>query len=269
MKSINFIKTEKSITAVIDGKPYIMENSHPSFKLVLKALRANNQKLASSYFDIGETIKKFTDNKVKIINGELFFNQEKIVNSVVNRIKDYIKEGLNHKPLIKFLEKLLINSRPHVREGLFNFLESNNIPITENGNFLGYKSVRGDYKDWHSGTFDNSIGKLIEDQSIKNLDEKGLSPCGLGYHIGSYNYAKGFHSSNEQRIMICEVNPEHVINVPLREEKLRTWRYKVVDEMISKEVPLSKPKYSVKKEGVGLKNYRLPKRDKNGRFIKQ
>lgn len=120
------------------------------------------------------------------------------------------------------------------------------MPITYDGCFLAYKSVRNDYKDLYSGTFDNSVGSVCSIPRNKvnaNRDEG----CGAGLHVGAFDYAKsygginvdedGFGGDNDggNHLMICKVNPRDVVSVPTdsKFQKLRTCRYEVVSKFDS------------------------------------
>jgi hypothetical protein len=67
---------------------------------------------------------------------------------------------------------------------LYGFLEKNRLPITPDGHFLAYKKVRDDYKDIHSGTMDNSVGKIVEMERNQVNDDKNQT-CSSGLHFCS------------------------------------------------------------------------------------
>jgi hypothetical protein len=104
------------------------------------------------------------------------------------------------------------------------------MPLTPSGNFLAYKSVNENYKDWFSGKFSNTVGS--EHTMARNdvCDDPDLG-CSYGFHVGTLGYATEFNRG-ANRLMIVEVDPSDVVSVPhdCQNQKLRTAKYKVVGE---------------------------------------
>jgi hypothetical protein len=99
------------------------------------------------------------------------------------------------------------------------------MPITDDGCFLGYKGVTNDYKDVHSGRFDNSVGAINEMPRNKVCDDFRQG-CSYGFHVGSLEYATRWGP----KTVIVKVNPKDVVSVPEDSnwQKLRTAKYEVV-----------------------------------------
>jgi hypothetical protein len=115
---------------------------------------------------------------------------------------------------------------------LYDFLEHEHLPITEDGHFLAYKAVRGDFKDKYKGVFDNSVGNIVKMQRAK-VDDNRSRGCSDGLHAGALNYVAGYGSvEHGDRIVIVKINPRDVVSVPsdCNCEKLRTCQYEVVGE---------------------------------------
>jgi hypothetical protein len=114
---------------------------------------------------------------------------------------------------------------------LYGFLEKNSLPITEDGHFLAYKRVRKDYKDIHSGTFDNSIGQVVE-MDRNAVDDNPESHCSVGLHFCSESYL-GHFGSYDDPVMILKINPADVVSIPTDYDgaKGRCMRYKVVGQV--------------------------------------
>ena len=123
---------------------------------------------------------------------------------------------------------MLNPSRRAVNE-LYKFLEHGQMPITPDGNFLGYKSVNTNFKDWNTGKYDNSVGKVLSMPRNEVCDDP-TQGCSYGFHVGTLDYAKCFNSSG--RMVIVEVDPADVVSVPhdCNNQKLRTAKYTVVAE---------------------------------------
>jgi len=128
------------------------------------------------------------------------------------------------------LSKVLQNPSRRAVQELYKFLEHGQMPLTPTGNFLAYKSVNENYKDWYSGKFSNTVGS--EHTMARNdvCDDPDLG-CSYGFHVGTLAYATEFNRGSN-RLMIVEVDPSDVVSVPhdCQNQKLRTAKYKVVGE---------------------------------------
>jgi hypothetical protein len=235
MKALNaLIKTDESITAVIDGVPKTMTQNHPSFTEALTCLATGDIDSLDALFDVSASItRKFNSDGVEgieIADGVIYYNDEPLHNYVVDRIFEFMQEGLPFKPVAQFLSKLMENPSRRAVEELYKFLEHKNLPICEDGDFLAYKSVREDYKDHYSGTFYNGVGEVLEMPRNAVCDDADVG-CSFGFHAGSYEYAKNFGCGNS-RLVIVKINPADVVSVPkdCDCQKLRTSCYEVVKD---------------------------------------
>jgi hypothetical protein len=131
----------------------------------------------------------------------------------------------------KFVDNLYENPSYRAVNSLYEFLEHGGIPINSNGNFLVYKKVRKDYKDIHSGKFDNSVGQECSMPRFM-VDENPDNTCSHGLHVCSYEYLPHFGGSFD-RVVICEVNPKDVVAIPkdYNNTKMRVCKYKVIGEL--------------------------------------
>jgi hypothetical protein len=112
------------------------------------------------------------------------------------------------------------------------------MPITDDGCFIGYKAITNDWKDKHSRTFDNRVGKTPT-VPRNTVDDDFRNGCSHGLHIGSYKYANEF-ARGDDRIVLVKVNPADAVSVPedCEFQKLRAWRYKVIAEVDRTAPPL-------------------------------
>ena len=154
-----------------------------------------------------------------------------------------MSKGLPYKPLVRFLDKLMLNPSRRAVNELYTFLEHKNMPLTADGNFIAYKGVKHDFTDHYSGKFDNSVGQTLEMARNKVCDDAEIG-CSYGFHAGSYEYAKGY-SSGGGHLMLVEIDPQDVVSVPhdCNCQKLRTAKYKVVALHETVEKPLDEEIY--------------------------
>jgi len=140
-----------------------------------------------------------------------------------------LQDGFPVDPLVAFMENMMTNPSFRAVNELYGFLEKNRLPITPDGHFLAYKRVRENYTDCHTGTMDNSVGKIVEMERNK-VDDNQNNTCSSGLHFCSENYLKSFGGD---RTMIVKINPRDVVSIPTdyNNAKGRACRYEVVGEV--------------------------------------
>ena len=227
---IPYILTEESLTVVVDGKAMTMQKDHPAWTQAIDALNNEEYDRLENLFDVSKAVEDYVDNEsgITVKEGSVFFQGEAIHNVVVDKILSFMRQGLPFKPLVRFLGKLMANPSRRAVNELYTFLEHKNMPITPDGNFVAYKGVTDDFKDFHTGKFDNSVGQTLSMVRNSVCDDANIG-CSYGFHAGSYEYAKGY-SSGGGHLMRVEIDPSDVVSVPLDCDcqKLRTAKYKVV-----------------------------------------
>jgi hypothetical protein len=229
---MNYILGSDSITVFVDGKSYTINKQAHTFNLVLKAVKENDLVALRNAVNIRQGIVdglSKTSSKVRIEGSNIFYNDREVTGLVASRIFEVIRLGLDVTPMVKFLENLMANPSKRAVDELFGFMEACNLPITSDGHFLAYKRVREDYKDVHSGSLDNSVGKVLSME--RNLvDEDKNNTCSYGLHFCSYDYLRHFGGS---RIVVLKINPADVVAIPAdyNNSKGRTCKYEVVDEL--------------------------------------
>lgn len=229
MSNIPYILTDSSLTAILNGTPYTIQNSHENWTAIIDAIKndASEQEILD-LVDTATAVQDWAEGKVEIINGHVYFNGEVVHGTIVEKILSFIKEGISPTPLIKFLENLMENpSRRSVSE-LYSFLEHGNMPITPDGYFLGYKSIKPDWTDHYSGKFRNKVGDVLSMPRNAVCDDANLG-CSYGFHVGSLEYATNF-GGGDRKVVIVKVNPANVVSVPhdCDFQKMRTSCYEVV-----------------------------------------
>lgn len=228
MPKINYLITADQIVVYRRGKPVVVPNTNHAYGLVKEALRNNDWDALNAALDKAEAVRQYTNNKVIVEYGRVMYNGKELHSTLVDRIFEFMEDGFEAQPLISFLENLMQNPSSSSVNELYEFLEVGKFPITEDGHFLAWKKVRENYKDCHSGTFDNSIGAVLE-MERNSVDDNRNKTCSYGFHIASFNYANTFQSG---RMLIVKVNPKDVVSVPsdYNNEKCRVCKYEVVGE---------------------------------------
>ena len=213
MKNIPaYIVTDESITIVVSGRPYTIGKSNASFSEVKNRIATQNFAGIEQLFSPATAVGSYTKGSIVVKNGEVLYKGQAVHNYVVDKILTFIREGLPYQPLLNFLENLLQNPSFRAVSELYSFLEKSNLPITEDGHFLAYRKVREDYKDFYTGTIDNSVGQ--SPKMARNLvDEEKSRTCSSGLHFCAYSYLSQYHGG-QGRTMIVKINPANVVAIP-------------------------------------------------------
>lgn len=246
-KKVNYIITDLNITVNYDGQTHIVSRKDGLADRLIKAIKEKNLEEIPLLVSAAKRIETFSKGKFIVKDGEILVNGIKAPIALGNKILKFSEQGLPYEPLINFAAKLQDNPSHRAVNELFQFLEKNDHPITESGNFIAYKRVRGNFKDIHSGTFDNSVGKVVK-MARNQVDEDPNRTCSNGLHVANWDYAySNFYSESPQTdIMLeVEVNPAHVVAVPTdyNQSKMRVCEYKVlgvVDQQHSSDMQIRK-----------------------------
>jgi hypothetical protein len=222
------VSNSGTVSAVVDGKAYTLTPEHPQYLRCKEALLHDRPADFQSAADTRGSILRLSGGSVTIQNGAVCVGTLEVSNGVVDRILQAIEERLPWEPMARFLEKLLLNpSRRSVQE-LFKFLDNKNLPICEDGDFLGYKRVTPEFRDLHTQTVDNRPG-VVNEIARNEVDDDWRTDCSNGFHVGSMNYVSTFYEYGNNPIVLVKVNPRDVVSVPADDTtKLRTCRYEVV-----------------------------------------
>lgn len=226
--SYPFIIKDSFISVFIDGVPQNIDRTHPNFDRIREAIKAQDWETVRTSVDIPKTIVSQSSGKVTIRDGNVYYHDMVLHGSITKRIIQMIGEGFNVSHMLLFIENLVQNPAKQAQDELYDFLDAGNCPITDDGHFLAYKKVRGDYTDCYSGKFDNSIGTVVE-MDRDSCDPNRNQTCSTGLHFCSFDYLSQFGG---ERVMIVKVNPKDVTSIPSDYDnaKGRCCRYEVIGE---------------------------------------
>lgn len=225
------IYTGKNISFQHNGKFLQAGTSHASFALIVEAALAGDYAKAANLLDLKGVVQgAIKGSDMELVGNTVMFKGREVPGILGQRILDLVKAGHTASPLQNFLSNLWENPSYRAARELYDFLEVANLPITEDGHFLAYKSVTQDFKDHHTGKMDNSIGTLVS-MPRHGVDEDKDRTCSAGLHFAAYGYAKGFGSSG--KMVVVKVNPRDVVAIPsdYNNEKGRACAYTILEEI--------------------------------------
>lgn len=268
-----------SITVVIerDGKsrPYNVDKTHHSWDKLKEAYKANDSDMFLKYLDVEEVKKEFVkiDSQgqptgLELIDDTFFFNGKQLHNVICQIILDLREEGSNIDPMVKFLENLMENPSSRAINELYPFLQHRQMPVTEDGCFVAYKAVQGNFYSKASGTLtliqgesdssghiNNAVGQVVECPR-NEVDDDRAHECSHGLHVGSLAYSgpNGWYRNGGDRVVLVKVNPRDVVSVPRdhKNTKLRVCKYEVIGEF---EMPLDQAQYERVPQDEIFENY--------------
>jgi hypothetical protein len=235
---INFVISSKGdVNIFYKGKAVCVKHDDLRAKELRTELVKNeadrDYELIESLLSKKKTVEhKFRAGNVKIIGDDVFYKEEKLRGAIVKKILEFVEQGKNPTFLLKFIDKLKENPNPNSVEQLYDFILNCNFEINEDGFMIGFKSVRNNYKDWHSGTYDNSVGQSPTMNRDDVCSDKSVG-CSYGLHVSNYEYAFEFNNKDGRRLMKVLVNPKNVVSVPqdCSHQKIRCWTYDVIEEL--------------------------------------
>jgi hypothetical protein len=227
--SFPYIVQGNNVTVVIGNKPHTISKTHITYQKVVDAIKAGDWETVQNIIEPKKVVLDYGQGRVSIKGETLYWDGEEFNGTLATRMIEMLQEGFTIEPLVKFMENLLENPSNRSVTELYTFLEKNSLPITPDGHFLAYKRVRDDYKDIHSGTMDNSPGKIVEMPRYK-VDDNQNNTCSHGLHFCSEGYLQHFGGA---RTVIVKINPCDVVSIPndYNQTKGRTCRYEVIGEV--------------------------------------
>lgn len=226
----------KNIVVVLDNEPHTISSSHINYEKIKEAIKTNDWETVEKVINPIKEIINYGQGHVAIQGDKVFYKDREMVGVLTQRLIQMCQEGFPVEPLILFMENLMKNPSKRAVDELYTFLEKGNLPITPDGHFLAYKKVQHDFKDIHSGTMDNSPGKIVE-MERNAVDDNMYNTCSTGLHFCSKDYLEHFgrchEGKNKDRIVILKINPADVVSIPAdyNATKGRTCRYEVIGEL--------------------------------------
>ena len=227
--SYPFIIQGNNVTVVIGNKPHTISKTHITYQKVVDAIKAGDWDTVRDTINPKKVVLNYGAGNIEVQGEKLFWKGTEMHGAIVDRMVAMLQDGFPIEPLVKFMENMMENPSYRAVNELYGFLEKNRLPITPDGHFLAYKKVRENYKDVHSGTFDNSVGQTVTMERNQVNDNKEET-CSAGLHFCSQNYLNHFGG---ERVMILKINPRDVVAIPrdYNDSKGRCCSYEVIGEV--------------------------------------
>lgn len=253
--------TNNGITVFSEGGPIEVPAHSLKYQLIINALNENQsdkELIEIALQSENQMVADFSANRVKYENGELMASGISIPDSIVSRVRRIIEAGItNIKPWVYFLDKLIDNPSRASVEALYDWLEYQGLPLAQDGDVLGYKSVNSDYYSHTAGNTPlisghveegrilNKVGSVIE-MARNQVDDNRDHGCSHGLHIGNYEYATHFGGDNS-KLLVVKFNPSDAVSVPhcTSHQKLRVSKYTVIKDITNTKSYLDQHLYNI------------------------
>jgi hypothetical protein len=232
MSKVAYIVLANGLSVVLDNKAHTIDSTHPNFLKIKERVQKKLWDGLETLLDIPKAIAHAAAGAVTVKNGQVWYAGQAVHSYLATRILDIMNQGFDVTPWLNFMYKLYQNPSKRAVDELYGFLEVGKLPICPDGDFLAYKYVRQDYKDFYSGKFDNRVGQKPWMDRNKVDDNKDRT-CSQGLHFCSKGYLPNYGTGSGYRVMIVKVNPRDVVSIPAdhNSEKARTCTYEVVGEI--------------------------------------
>lgn len=229
MQKVSWLITPENIVVNYEGQTHTLSREDAYSVNLVEALKTKNWDALPGLISQAKRIETFSEGKFRVRDGEIMVEGVKAPEILGRKIQEFVREGLPYEPLVKFAKNLQLNPSYRAITELYGFLEKNNHPITENGCFIAYKKVRPNFKDIHSGTFDNSPG-TTPSMPRSGVDEDAHRTCSNGLHVANWDYAANHFGSSTDIMLEVEVDPADVVAIPVdyNQSKMRVCKYRVL-----------------------------------------
>lgn len=232
--ALTFIKTSQGITFYFKGKNYTVQSSNPKFNTVIKAIKDNvTEDQLLKILDITIGVKRHVSGLFDVTaSGQVSIDGTVLPTMLSNRILDCISEGFPVYPLITLWKNILQNPDKRAQTDLYAYLDHNQHPITPDGCFIAYRSVKplgnGKFVDYHTGKFDNSVGQVVSMNRL-DCDSNPEQTCSRGLHAASWEYVSQF-GGGDRVVVNVKINPADVTAIPTdyNNRKLRCCKFEVL-----------------------------------------
>ena len=233
MSNAAFSVGPRSLTLMLDGDVHMLDDSDLRFEKIKGLLREDPPKVdeAIKMLDVKTHVIKQSEGRISLDETGVYFEGQELSGYMADRLVAMAGGGYDVKPWMAFMDNLMENPLPEIREDVFKWMEVGKLPITEDGCIVAFKKVRDDYTDVHTGRFSNAVGSVLE-MPREQCDTNRNRTCSTGFHFCSADYLSKFSGT---RVMIVKVDPRDVTAIPTDygHSKGRCCRYEVTGELSS------------------------------------
>ncbi len=243
---VQAIILQTTIQIVRNGSLLQIDKNHKNFQTIDKILK-NRKPTGEIYqsdlekifdlIDMKTGIKKWSDGRIEVTEKGVMVEGKPLHGKLADIMLKALEDGGDGvKRFAKFHEKIDQAISFKVTHRLFDFVSNSGLGIDEDGDILGVKVVRDNFLDKHSGTMDNTPGKVVEVKRNEVNDDDNQT-CSYGLHVAAPAYIGHFGSrGGGDRVVLVKVDPRDFVSVPTdySATKARVCKYVVLREIKDK-----------------------------------
>lgn len=206
---------------------YTVRSSHAYFAEIKEALKAKDTGLAYRlYAKRMKEEREVPVGRTRIVGNDIEFDGTKFHEAFAEAYALSRMNGASVAALDLFFSNLAKNPSPISLHAFTSFMAKTRMPITDRGTFLAYKRVNSNYRDHHTGRFDNRPGTVLK-MERERVDADQRATCSTGFHVCSHTYLSSFSAGPD---LVVEINPRDVVAVPpdYALSKMRLSEYRVL-----------------------------------------
>jgi hypothetical protein len=224
MGKVNYHLLGDSVVINHNARTTVIRRGDARFEQVVLAIKEDRLSEIPELIDVQSI---FAKKGLDLRDGALYMDNEPLPETLSKRVIQLVEDQMPIDIMVKFWNNLKSNPSFNSRKMLYQFLEHNGHPLTEDGCFIAYRGVTDDFKDVHTRTFDNTVGRVVEIPRSQ-VDDNPNNTCSHGLHVACHDYAKGFGA----KLIEVKVNPADVVTVPVdyNGTKMRVCKFEVMAE---------------------------------------
>lgn len=228
-----FTASEQSISIFFSGKMHSVPASNAAFEPLYDHLKSPDHDFdfIERLIDKPKMMARMTEGLVSVVGSTVYYAGTPIRSTLALKLLELLDAGFDVTPWARFMERVMANPSERSRECLFDFLDTQKTPLTEDGHFLAFKRVASDYKDIYTGTMDNTPGNVVE-MPRERVNPDPSATCSYGLHVAASSYLGSYASAERNKTVVCKVDPADVVAVPRDYgfAKMRVCRYIVLGD---------------------------------------
>jgi len=235
LDDVKWIITNESITLSINGQTDSAVIGSPNFEEAKQLILQEDFTAAHNLLNASVGISNWGKGHLQISDGVVTYSGMQLTGKLVDKIITMMADSNSEfESFANFLNLTMEQETTLTRSRLMDFAANDQLSITEEGYVVAFKNVRDDYKDKHSGKFDNSVGNTLS-MRRSDVDDNHDVSCSSGLHVCSPNYLSGFWGTSGKTLKVV-VNPKNFVAIPYdyKDSKARVCEYTVVEDVTGK-----------------------------------
>lgn len=246
--------TDNGLAVYFSGSdPLLVPITSPMYDEIVERVAKGQLNNIFELVNLAARVKAHTKGRFRLVEKDgvdvvMLFNQAMPV-ALSELLLDFVDNKTPTDALERFWQNCCKNPSEASRQSLYSFIKANNMTLTDDGCFIGYRSVRTNFTDHHTGRFDNSVGATVK-MERKDVDSNANNTCSSGLHVAAWDYAWNAFGGRNGVTIEVKVNPKDVVTVPpdYNEQKMRVCEFKVLRQVTAENTSLLHPDTFVDQE---------------------